>query len=154
LARPLGQAHHRYALEINRRHRWTGHLWQERFASFPMDEPHLMAAIHYVLLNPVRAGLAQATTDWPYSSAELTSSVSRTFWPTAAQSPNASLTGGNCSISTTQLFDIEQLRLGLRAVIGEKRKRYEDTEERSIEDAVGTAFALVLWTGITVTYSP
>jgi len=47
-----------------------------------------------------------------------------------------------CSISTTQLFDIEQLRLRLRAVIGEKRKRYKDTEERSIEDAVGTAFAL------------
>jgi len=69
LARPLGQAHHRYALEINRRHRWTGHLWQERFASFPMDEPHLMAAMRYVLLNPVRAGLAEAAVDWPHSSA-------------------------------------------------------------------------------------
>jgi len=69
LARPLGQAHHRYALEINRRHRWTGHLWQERFASFPMDEPHLMAAMRYVLLNPVRAGLAEAAVGWPYSSA-------------------------------------------------------------------------------------
>ena len=69
LARPLGQAHHRYALEINRRHRWTGHLWQERFASFPMDEPHLVAAMRYVLLNPVRAGLAEAAIDWPHSSA-------------------------------------------------------------------------------------
>ena len=69
LARPLGQAHHRYALEINRRHRWTGHLRQERFASFPMDEPHLMAAFRYVLLNPVRAELVHTATDWPYSSA-------------------------------------------------------------------------------------
>jgi putative transposase len=69
LARPLGEAHHRYALQVNRRHRWTGHLWQERFASFPVDEPHLMAAIRYVLLNPVRAGLARTATDWPHSSA-------------------------------------------------------------------------------------
>jgi putative transposase len=69
LARPLGQAHHRYALEINRRHRWTGHLWQERFASFPMDEPYLVAAIRYVLLNPVRVGLVRSATDWPHSSA-------------------------------------------------------------------------------------
>ncbi len=69
LAKPLGQTHHRYALEINRRHLWTGHLWQERFASFPMDEPHLLAAIRYVLLNPVRAGLAPSATAWPHSSA-------------------------------------------------------------------------------------
>ena len=69
LARPLGQAHHLYALEINRPRRWTGHLWQERFASFPMDETHLMAAMRYVLLNPVRAGLADVAVDWPHSSA-------------------------------------------------------------------------------------
>lgn len=69
LSRPLGEAHRRYALRVNRRHRWTGHLWQERFSSFPMDEPHLMAAIRYVLLNPVRSGLVQEATDWPYSSA-------------------------------------------------------------------------------------
>ncbi len=34
LARPVGRAHRRYAIEINRRNGWTGHLWQERFASF------------------------------------------------------------------------------------------------------------------------
>ena len=69
LARPLGEAHQRYALLVNKRQGWTGHLWQERFASFPMDEPHLMAAIRYVLLNPVRAGLARTAIDWPHSSA-------------------------------------------------------------------------------------
>jgi len=69
LSKPLGQAHHRYARRINHRNGWTGHLWQERFASFPMDEPHLRAAIRYVLLNPVRAGLARTATDWPHSSA-------------------------------------------------------------------------------------
>lgn len=69
LARPLGEAHRLYAVRINQRNGWTGHLWQERFASFPMDEPHLMAAIRYVLLNPVRAGLARTATEWPHSSA-------------------------------------------------------------------------------------
>jgi putative transposase len=33
-----------------------------------MDERHLQAAARYVLLNPVRAGLAQEAIDWPHSS--------------------------------------------------------------------------------------
>ena len=69
LARPIGEAHRRYAELINRRHEWTGHLWQERFASAPMDEAHLMAAVRYILLNPVRAGLVDDGTSWPFSSA-------------------------------------------------------------------------------------
>lgn len=69
LARPIGEAHRRYALEINRRQGWAGHLWQERFASFPMDEAHLFAAVRYVLLNPVRGGLVRDPADWAHSSA-------------------------------------------------------------------------------------
>ncbi len=34
-----------------------------------MDDRHLLAATRYVLLNPVRAGLADQPGDWPYSSA-------------------------------------------------------------------------------------
>ena len=69
LAKALGEAHRRYAWRVNRRQGWTGHLWQERFSSCAMDEPHLSAAIRYVLLNPVRAGLATTASAWPYSSA-------------------------------------------------------------------------------------
>ena len=69
LARPLGEAHRQYARMINRRHGWVGHLWQERFSSFPMDEAHLIKAIRYVLLNPVRAGFVGSAVDWPHSSA-------------------------------------------------------------------------------------
>ncbi len=69
LARPIGEAHRRYAVGINRRQGWTGHLWQERLASFPMDEAHLLAATRYVLMNPVRAGLVRQAIDWPHSSA-------------------------------------------------------------------------------------
>ena len=70
LARPLGEAHRRYALMINQRHGWVGHLWQERFRSFAMDEAHRVAALRYALLNPVRAGLVGRAVDWPHSSAK------------------------------------------------------------------------------------
>jgi len=68
LARALGETHRKYACHINQREEWTGHLWQERFSSFPMDETHLLFAVRYVLLNPVRAGLAQRAEDWSHSS--------------------------------------------------------------------------------------
>jgi putative transposase len=33
-----------------------------------MDEAHLMAAVRYVALNPMRARLAARAEDWPWSS--------------------------------------------------------------------------------------
>jgi putative transposase len=69
LRRALGEAHRRYTRRINFREGWRGHLWQERFHSFAMDEGHLLAAARYVELNPVRAGLARRARDWRWSSA-------------------------------------------------------------------------------------
>jgi putative transposase len=54
---------------LNRRGGWRGHVWQQRFASAAMDARHLYFAASYVLLNPVRAGLAGLATEWPWSSA-------------------------------------------------------------------------------------
>ena len=65
----LGEAHRRYTRRINAREGWRGHLWQERFHSFPMDEQHLMAAARYVELNPVRARLVKRPRAWRWSSA-------------------------------------------------------------------------------------
>lgn len=70
LARAIGQAHRRYAQLINEREGWRGHLWQERFCSYVMDERYLCACVRYVETNPVRAGLAGAPVDWPWSSAQ------------------------------------------------------------------------------------
>ncbi len=61
-------AHRTYTLAINAREGWQGHLWQERFHSFVMDEAHLLAAVRYTELNPVRAGLCKTPGDWPWSS--------------------------------------------------------------------------------------
>ena len=65
----LGEAHRRYTRRINFRKGWRGHLWQERFHSFAMDEDYLLACARYVELNPVRAGLVKRAEDWPWSSA-------------------------------------------------------------------------------------
>lgn len=65
----LADAHRRYSRRINFAHGWSGYLWQGRFASYPMDDAHLMTAIRYVELNPVRAGLAHRADDWYWSSA-------------------------------------------------------------------------------------
>lgn len=65
----LGEAHRRYTRHVNFREGWRGYLWQGRFASFPMDEPYLLACTRYVELNPVRAKLARRARDWRWSSA-------------------------------------------------------------------------------------
>jgi len=69
LRRAIGEAHRRYTLEVNKREGWTGCLWQGRFFSFVMDEPHTIAAARYIELNPVRAGLAGRADQYAWSSA-------------------------------------------------------------------------------------
>ena len=65
----LGETHRRYTRLINTREGWRGHLWQERFHSFVMDETHLLLCARYVELNPVAAGLVARPEEWPWSSA-------------------------------------------------------------------------------------
>ena len=69
LAKSVGLAHRRYSRFINKQREWTGHIWANRFFSTPLDEPHTLACIKYVELNPVRAGLVSRAEDYPWSSA-------------------------------------------------------------------------------------
>lgn len=69
LGEAIGEIHRRYSRAINFRMGWRGHLWQGRFHSFPMDENYLLATARYIELNPVKAGLAKAPRDYPWSSA-------------------------------------------------------------------------------------
>ncbi len=69
LSRAVGRAHMRYAQHLNARNGWRGHLWADRFLSTALDEAHVIPAACYVELSPVRAGLAETATDYPWSSA-------------------------------------------------------------------------------------
>lgn len=64
----LSKVHRAYAGRIHAREGRTGHFWQGRFGCVAMDEPHLLAALRYVALNPVRARLAARAQDWRWSS--------------------------------------------------------------------------------------
>ena len=55
----LAEAHRRYTRQVNFREGWRGHLFQSRFASYPMDDAHLMTAVRYVERNPVAAKLVE-----------------------------------------------------------------------------------------------
>ena len=68
LSRTFGDLHRRYTGYVNARRRTTGHLWQGRFGSVAMDDAHLVSALRYVALNPVRARLTERAQDWPWSS--------------------------------------------------------------------------------------
>ena len=69
LAQALKQTHGRYATYWNATHGSSGHVWQGRFYSCPLDNDHLWMALRYVERNPVRAGLADDACAWPWSSA-------------------------------------------------------------------------------------
>jgi len=65
----LGETHRRYTRYVNFREGWRGHLWQERFHSFVMDERYLLATVRYIERNPVAARLCRHPAEWPWSSA-------------------------------------------------------------------------------------
>jgi putative transposase len=69
LARAVGRAHWIYAQKLNRRLSRSGHLWQGRFYSCPMDDAYFLVALAYVELNPVRAGICADPADYEWSSA-------------------------------------------------------------------------------------
>jgi putative transposase len=69
LACMLGRVHSEYARAVNRPGARSGDLGRKRFFSCPLDGRHLIRALRYTDLNPVRAGLAAVAWQWPWSSA-------------------------------------------------------------------------------------
>jgi len=54
----------------HRHYRSSGHLYQGRFKSFPIQQDeHLLTVLRYVERNPIRAGLVERAEEWPWSSA-------------------------------------------------------------------------------------
>jgi putative transposase len=69
LARAVGRTHFLYTQYINRMHQRSGHLWQNRFYSCPLDRRHFWQALRYVECNPVRARLHRLAWKYQWSSA-------------------------------------------------------------------------------------
>ena len=67
----LKNAQGRYASYWNASHHATGHVWQGRYYSCPLDEQHLWEALRYTELNPVRAGMVDRAERWAWSSAAI-----------------------------------------------------------------------------------
>lgn len=68
LRKAIGEAHRRYTRHINTENGWTGHLWQGRFASYPIDDQYLTAVARYIILDPVRARLVKKPENYRWSS--------------------------------------------------------------------------------------
>lgn len=58
-----------YTQKYNWLHGKVGHVFQGRYKSIIIErDAHLLEAARYVVLNPVRAGIARGPEDWPWSS--------------------------------------------------------------------------------------
>ena len=69
LARGVGQMHHDYARWHNVQSGRSGHLWQNRFFSCPVEQDRVGGVLSYIELNPDRAKMVENAWDWEWSSA-------------------------------------------------------------------------------------
>ena len=69
LAKAVGRTHWLYTQAINKLHRRSGYLWQNRFFSCALADDHLLHAVCYVERNPVRARIVRHAWRYPWSSA-------------------------------------------------------------------------------------
>jgi REP element-mobilizing transposase RayT len=69
LSRGMHSINGRYSQWFNRRHERSGHVLEGRFkAVLVQKRRHLLELVRYVVLSPVRAGLAARVGDWRWSS--------------------------------------------------------------------------------------
>ncbi|MBN8521513.1 MAG: transposase [Alphaproteobacteria bacterium] len=68
LADAIGEAHRRYTLYMNDRENLVGHLFQNRFYSYPMDESSLLSAARMMERLPVLSGIAPTPESYLWSS--------------------------------------------------------------------------------------
>jgi putative transposase len=70
LSNGIGQLHHDFALWQNIQCHRTGHLWQNRFYSSPVEGYRVPDVLAYIELNAERAGMVDQAWQWEWSSAQ------------------------------------------------------------------------------------
>ena len=69
LSKGMRQLNGMYTQATNRRHQRSGHMFQGRFKAILVDkDTYLLALARYVVLNPVRAGMAKHPREYRWSS--------------------------------------------------------------------------------------
>jgi putative transposase len=69
LAAGMQRLNGNFAQGFNRKHGETGHLFERRYHSIPIErDGHLVELCRYIALNPVRAGLCSRAEGWRWSS--------------------------------------------------------------------------------------
>jgi len=67
-----------YTQKYNRRHHKTGHLFEGRFKAILVEKDnYLLELCRYVVLNPVRAGMAERPEAWRWSSYQATAGLGK-----------------------------------------------------------------------------
>lgn len=69
LAKAFGRTNLSYTQYFNEKYSFSGHLWQNRYYSCPLDEEHFWRALCYIERIPVRAGLVENAWSYSWSSA-------------------------------------------------------------------------------------
>ena len=74
LSRGMQRINGRYTQWFNFHHRKVGHLLQGRYKAILVEkEAHLLELCRYIVLNPVRAGMVDNASRWPWSNYRATS---------------------------------------------------------------------------------
>ena len=107
----VGATARRYARASNLRRGRKGSLWQRRFYSVALDERHLLEAVRYILLNPVRAGLCRSPELWPWSSFRAHATGTDGLVATAPVQDRIGTVEGFVALGTTRDM-AEQIRRG------------------------------------------
>ncbi len=69
LAAAIGETHRRYTVHINAKNNWRGHLFQDRFFSYVMDDRYMLRAARFIENLPVVSGIAPKADNYLWSSA-------------------------------------------------------------------------------------
>ncbi|MDX8404694.1 MAG: transposase [Mariprofundus sp.] len=73
LVRGMQRLNGRYTQHFNHRHQRVGHVFQGRYRSILVQKgPYFQELLRYIVLNPVRAGMAEHAAGWPWSSYQAT----------------------------------------------------------------------------------
>ena len=96
LSRGMRQLNGVFTQRTNRRHGRVGHVFQGRYKSILVErEAYLMELCRYVVLNPVRAGMAARAGEWRWSSYPVTADLRRTAPAWLARAAVLDLFGGS-----------------------------------------------------------